>query len=147
MKAIAQQAPTVGTAMQWVLQAETAEDAEFMNAVSLNGHHAAVEARWGNPGRHEGSIPSSAWFDFSPSSQRALKAQAGRQALGAIRELASLIGREFQAQGHVVATTTDPDAHEQVAARLVEIHMMLQSLGDRVGQLEVVIQKMNSHSK
>lgn len=146
MKAIPQQAPTVGTALEWVLQPETAEDFEFMNAVSLNGHRAAVEARWDAvTGKTGGSIPASAWFDFRPGSPRALKAQAGRQALGAIRKLAGLIGRELQAQGHVVVTATDPDAHEQVAARLVELHMVLQSIGDRAWQLEVVIQEMNRH--
>lgn len=145
MKAIAQQPPALGITLQWVLVAETAEDFEFLNAVSLNGHHAAIEARWPDPQKTSGSIPASAWFDFSPTSQRASKVQAGRQALSAIRELARLIGREFQAQGHVVATATDPDAQEQFAARFVEFHMMLQSIDDRVRQLEIVIQEMNRH--
>lgn len=86
-------------------------------------------------------------IDVDSSGARALRAKAGSQALSAIGDLVRLGFRQAAQDGHISANTTDPQTQEALAAGLVELKLMLQTVGEMVVKQEAAIKEVRrAHS-
>lgn len=77
------------------------------------------------------------------SSPAALEADAGRQALSALRELFRLGLGQLADDGLAPAAPALPQAQEQLAASLVQLQGVVNSLVIQIGEMEFVLKKMH----
>lgn len=126
------------------LRAESEADQLFIEALDMRG----ACLRWERMVREE-RIPHSGAFanvgavlTIDRQHPASIRADAARQALSAIGQLLRLGLREAAQDGHVGATTPDPQAQEQAAASLIELKGVLQTLRDVVSEQKLVLEEM-----
>lgn len=86
-------------------------------------------------------------LEVSRASQAALEAQAGREALCALRKVISLGLGEPAGHRHVGANAANPQPQKELAASLEKLDLMLKALGEVVCQQGAVLKEMNrAHS-
>ena len=86
-------------------------------------------------------------LEVSRASPAALEAQAGREALCALRKVINLGLGEPAGHRHVGANAANPQAQEQLTAHLEKLEFMLQALGEVISQQGAVLKEMNrAHS-
>lgn len=86
-------------------------------------------------------------LEVSRASPAALEAQAGREALCALRKVISLGLGEPAGHRHVGANAANPQPQKELAASLEKLDLMLKALGEVVCQQGAVLKEMNrAHS-
>lgn len=86
-------------------------------------------------------------LEVSRASPAALEAQAGREALCALRKVISLGLGEPAGHRHVGANAANPQPQKELAASLEKLDLMLKALGEVVYQQGAVLKEMNrAHS-
>ena len=86
-------------------------------------------------------------LEVSRASPAALEAQAGREALRALRKVISLGLGEPAGHRHVGANAANPQPQKELAASLEKLDLMLKALGEVVCQQGAVLKEMNrAHS-
>jgi len=94
----------------FTFEAETSEDLEFIGMCDLHLTHMHVKSI--------GKTQEDKWFratsvtvSLDCSSRISIERESGSKALGAIRELSSLLLGELAANGFIQVKPTDPDAN------------------------------------
>lgn len=130
----------------FTLTAETVSDYQLINALDMNGMHLRCMLV-GRPliaAVGGGSISSMATLEIDPKSPYSIRAEAGRQALRSLGNLLSLGMVEAAQHRHISPAPTQPQAQEELPASLVQLQVMLQTLGDVVLQQKAVLKEMRS---
>ena len=100
-----------------------------------------------SPSASGGYVADCVTLEVSRASPAALEAQAGREALCALRKVISLGLGEPAGHRHVGANAANPQAQEQLTAHLEKLEFMLQALGEVISQQGAVLKEMNrAHS-
>ena len=100
-----------------------------------------------SPSASGGYVADCVTREVSRASPAALEAQAGREALCALRKVISLGLGEPAGHRHVGANAANPQAQEQLTAHLEKLEFMLQALGEVICQQGAVLKEMNrAHS-
>lgn len=94
-----------------------------------------------------GYVADCVTLEVSRASQAALEAQAGREALCALRKVISLGLGEPAGHRHVGANAANPQPQKELAASLEKLDLMLKALGEVICQQGAVLKEMNrAHS-
>lgn len=135
--------PAPERGQQFTLTAETAADRELLDAIDLH-NTVVVQAlrRTPLPGGGFGNLAVTLLVDSQ--TPQALEVQAGREALRALRELFRLGAGQFADQPIPLAPAANPQAQEQLAARLVELQSVVNALSAQVGQMKLVVEEVRS---
>lgn len=100
-----------------------------------------------SPSASGGHVADCVTLEVSRASQAALEAQAGREALCALRKVISLGLGEPAGHRHVGANAANPQPQKELAASLEKLDLMLKALGEVVYQQGAVLKEMNrAHS-
>ena len=128
----------------FILMGENEADQQLIDALALGNYIQRVSMVPGPKDASDTWMYQGAVLNVSHDSDAALKAQAGSQALSALRQLFSLGMSQAANHGHISTPATNPQPQEQLAACLVQIQVMLNALGNLVAKQEVVIKEINS---
>lgn len=100
-----------------------------------------------SPSASGGYVADCVTLEVSRASPAALEAQAGREALCALRKVISLGLGEPAGHRHVGANAANPQPQKELAASLEKLDLMLKALGEVVCQQGAVLKEMNrAHS-
>lgn len=100
-----------------------------------------------SPSASGGYVADCVTLEVSRASPAALEAQAGREALRALRKVISLGLGEPAGHRHVGANAANPQPQKELAASLEKLDLMLKALGEVVCQQGAVLKEMNrAHS-
>lgn len=100
-----------------------------------------------SPSASGGYVADCVTLEVSRASPAALEAQAGREALCALRKVISLGLGEPAGHRHVGANAANPQPQKELAASLEKLDLMLKALGEVVYQQGAVLKEMNrAHS-
>lgn len=100
-----------------------------------------------SPSASGGYVADCVTLEVSRASPAALEAQAGREALCALRKVINLGLGEPAGHRHVGANAANPQPQKELAASLEKIEFMLQALGEVISQQGAVLKEMNrAHS-
>ena len=100
-----------------------------------------------SPSASGGYVADCVTLEVSRASPAALEAQAGREALCALRKVISLGLGEPAGHRHVGANAANPQPHKELAASLEKLDLMLKALGEVICQQGAVLKEMNrAHS-
>lgn len=103
-----------------------------------------------SPSASGGYVADCVTLEVSRASPAALEAQAGREALRALRKVISLGLGEPAGHRHVganAANAANPQPQKELAASLEKLDLMLKALGEVVYQQGAVLKEMNrAHS-
>lgn len=100
-----------------------------------------------SPSASGGYVADGVMLEVSRASPAALEAQAGREALCALRKVISLGLGEPAGHRHVGANAANPQPQKELAASLEKLDLMLKALGEVVCQQGAVLKEMNrAHS-
>lgn len=126
------------------LKKESAADAAFIDALHLNCHCLRYAGHITEPVASGGLMREVVGVRLivDPNSLESLRAEAGRQAVSSLRELASLLGSEDAGDGPVLADATHPEPQKQLSTHLEELQLMLDAGSRAVRELEAVVKEM-----
>lgn len=100
-----------------------------------------------SPSASGGYVTDGVTLEVNRASPAALEAQAGREALCALRKVISLGLGEPAGHRHVGANAANPQPQKELAASLEKLDLMLKALGEVVYQQGAVLKEMNrAHS-
>lgn len=100
-----------------------------------------------SPSASGGYVTDGVMLEVNRASPAALEAQAGREALCALRKVISLGLGEPAGHRHVGANAANPQPQKELAASLEKLDLMLKALGEVVCQQGAVLKEMNrAHS-
>ena len=100
-----------------------------------------------SPSASGGYVADCVTLEVSRASPAALEAQAGREALCALRKVISLGLGEPAGHRHVGANAANPQPQKELAASLEKLDLMLKALGEVICQQGAVLKEMNrAHS-
>ena len=100
-----------------------------------------------SPSASGGYVADGVTLEVSRASPAALEAQAGREALCALRKVISLGLGEPAGHRHVGANAANPQPQKELAASLEKLDLMLKALGEVICQQGAVLKEMNrAHS-
>lgn len=100
-----------------------------------------------SPSASGGYVTDGVMLEVNRASPAALEAQAGREALCALRKVISLGLGEPAGHRHVGANAANPQPQKELAASLEKLDLMLKALGEVVYQQGAVLKEMNrAHS-
>lgn len=100
-----------------------------------------------SPSASGGYVADCVTLEVSRASPAALEAQAGREALCALRKVISLGLGEPAGHRHVGANAANPQPQKELAASLEKLELMLKALGEVICQQGAVLKEMNrAHS-
>ena len=100
-----------------------------------------------SPSSSGGYVADCVTLEVSRASPAALEAQAGREALCALRKVISLGLGEPAGHRHVGANAANPQPQKELAASLEKLDLMLKALGEVICQQGAVLKEMNrAHS-
>lgn len=100
-----------------------------------------------SPSASGGYVADCVTLEVNRASPAALEAQAGREALCALRKVISLGLGEPAGHRHVGANAANPQPQKELAASLEKLDLMLKALGEVVYQQGAVLKEMNrAHS-
>ena len=127
----------------FTLVRETDADRALIDALDIE-RHVFVEGVVRRPYHNEqgGIENNAALLVVSRTSQEALRAEAGRQALSTLGDLSRLLRGDTADHGHVGDGTTNPHAQEQLAAVTVQLQSVLQSLSEMIIEHKAVLKEM-----
>ena len=100
-----------------------------------------------SPSASGGYVTDGVTLEVNRASPAALEAQAGREALCALRKVISLGLGEPAGHRHVGANAANPQPQKELAASLEKLDLMLKALGEVICQQGAVLKEMNrAHS-
>ena len=100
-----------------------------------------------SPSASGGYVADCVTLEVSRASPAALEAQAGREALCALRKVISLGLGEPAGHRHVGANAANPQPQKELAASLEKLDLMLKALGEVICQQGAVLKELNrAHS-
>lgn len=128
----------------YVLIAETEADRDLLDCIHMDGTQAIARIATHRTPQGPGWIISGMTLSVDRKHPEALEAKTARQLLGSFRDLCRLGLAQAAEHRLVGADTANPQAQEQVAASLVQLQLMLQTLGEVVLQHRAVLQEVQS---
>lgn len=125
------------------LQVETEADDELVSALYVHGLHLRYAGPTSTPnGKGKGWKVTGAKLEIDYTSPHSIRAEAGRELLRCFSQIVGLGLREAAVHSHVGANATNPQSHEQLAASLEELKLMLQALSAEVIEQKGRLQKV-----
>ncbi|MET3513031.1 hypothetical protein ABIC63_000796 [Pseudacidovorax sp. 1753] len=121
----------------FALQAETASDTAFMDAIDMSAHSVHVVRLLRTDGRNTVAVLSADRRD-----PRALVAEASRETARTLGQLMRLLLRQPALDGHISTDPPNPEPQEQLAARLEQLQLMLDAGRDPVGEEEAMLKEV-----
>jgi hypothetical protein len=118
------------------LECETAEDEQFVFALDMV-RHVAFTRSLTRPGAGGLREQIGAELLVAHDSAQALRADAGKTLLRAVGELFRLGLAEAADHGHVVGDAANPQTQEQLAAILIQVQHMLQTVSVQIRQRQL----------
>ncbi|WP_440105377.1 hypothetical protein [Acidovorax sp. BL-A-41-H1] len=128
----------------YVLTAETDADRDLLDAIHMHGEQSIARVATHRTPQGPGYITTGMTLAVDRKHPQALEAKTARQLLSTFRDLCRLGLAEAAEHRHVGADTANPQAQEQLAASLVQLQLMLQTLGEVILQHRAVLQEVQS---
>ncbi len=128
----------------YLLTAETEADRDLLDCIHIEGTQAIARVATHRTPQGPGWIITGMTLSVDRKHPQALEAKTASQLLSSFRDLCRL-GLAQAAQHRLVgADTANPQAQEQLTASLVQLQLMLQTLGEVVLQHRAVLQEVQS---
>ena len=128
----------------YVLTAETEADRDLLSCIDIDGTQAIARIATHRTPQGPGYITTGMTLAVDRMHPQALEAKTASQLLGSFRDLCRLGLAQAAEHRLVVADTANPQPQEQLAASLVQLQLMLQTLGEVVLQHRAVLQEVQS---
>lgn len=128
----------------YLLTAETEADRDLLDCIHIDGTQAIARIATHRTPQGPGYITTGMTLAVDRKHPQALEANTARQLLSSFRDLCRLGLAEAAEHRHVGADTANPQPQEQLTASLVQLQLMLQTLGEVVLQHRAVLQEVQS---
>lgn len=127
----------------YLLTTETEADRDLLSCIDIDGTQSIARIATHRTPQGPGYITTGMTLAVDRKHPQALEAKTARQLLSSFRDLCRLGLAEAAEHRHVGADTANPQPQEQLAASLIQLQLMLQTLGEVVLQHRAVLQEMH----